>query len=313
MGKLRTIFMGTPDFAVPCLDMLIKEDYQIAAVVTQPDRPKGRGRKMTYSPVKEAALLYNLLVLQPDSIKSDDFYNLMAALAPDVIIVVAYGQLLPKRILDLPPCGCINVHASLLPKYRGAAPIHWAVINGEAKTGITTMVMDVGMDTGDMLIKNELPILPEDTTGSLHDKLKEMGAVVLSDTLRQIADGTVSRQPQNDAEATYARMLDRDIERIDWHQPASAIHNLVRGLNPWPGAYCRLQNKSLKIWQTKVYDEIEPCALPGRIVQLTKEGFVVETGKGTIEILEVQPESKRRIKASDYVCGYCLTVDNLFE
>jgi len=313
MGKLRTIFMGTPDFAVPCLDKLIKEDYQVAAVVTQPDRPKGRGRKMTYSPVKEAALFHNLPVLQPDSIKSDDFYNLMAALAPDVIIVVAYGQLLPKRILDLPPCGCINVHASLLPKYRGAAPIHWAVIDGEVTTGITTMVMDIGMDTGDMLIKSELPILPEDTTGSLHDKLKEMGAVVLSDTLRQIVDGTVSRQPQNDAEATYARMLDRDIERIDWHQSAIAIHNLVRGLNPWPGAYGRLHNKSLKIWQTRVYDAIGPCATPGRIVQMTKEGLVVETGKGTIEILEVQPESKRRIKASDYVCGYCLAVGNLFE
>ncbi|HWR44781.1 methionyl-tRNA formyltransferase [Sporomusa sp.] len=313
MGNLRAVFMGTPDFAVPCLEMLVKEGYHISAVVTQPDRPKGRGQKLAYSPVKEAALAYNLPVLQPDSIRTDEFYNHIAELSPDVIIVVAFGQFLPKKILDMPAYGCINVHASLLPKYRGSAPIHWAIIHGETTTGITTMYMDVGMDTGDMILKAELPILPADTTGSLHDKLKVLGAVVLADTLKQIEAGLAPRHPQNEAEATYAQMLNRDTERIDWHQPAVAIHNLVRGLNPWPVAYCSLQNKSLKIWKTKVHNESQPCTEPGRVVQITKEGLVVETGKGTIEMLEVQPESKRRMKASDCVCGYCLTIGNLFE
>lgn len=313
MKKLRTVFMGTPDFAVPCLDMLVREGYPVAAVVTQPDRPKGRGQKLAYSPVKEAALHYNLAILQPDKIKSDDFYNQIAAIQPDVIIVIAFGQFLPQRILDLPLQGCINVHASLLPNYRGSAPIHWAIINGESMSGITTMYMDAGMDTGDMIIKAETPILPVDTTGSLHDKLKDLGATVLSDTLQQIAAGNAPRVSQNDAAATYAPLLCRNTERIDWHQPAAAIHNLVRGLNPWPGAYCKYQNKSLKIWQTRVYNESTLCAQPGQVIQLTKEGLVVETGKGIIELLEVQPESKRRMKANDFVCGYSLTIGNMFE
>lgn len=313
MGKLRTVFMGTPDFAVPCLDMLVKEGYPVAGVITQPDRPKGRGQKLAYSPVKEAALAYNLPVLQPASIKTDDSYNQIAALNPDIIIVVAFGQLLPKKLLELPAYGCINVHASLLPKYRGSAPIHWAIINGETTTGITTMYMDVGMDTGDMIAKAEIPILPTDTTGSLHDKLKDLGADVLSDTLRQLAANSAPREVQQEFEATYARMLCRTTERIDWHLPATAIHNLVRGLNPWPGAYCNYQNKSLKIWQTRVHDDSQSCSVPGQIIQITKTGLVVETGKGTIELLEVQPESKRRMKASDCVCGYCLTVGNLLE
>ncbi|WP_425061039.1 Methionyl-tRNA formyltransferase [Sporomusa carbonis] len=313
MEKLRTIFMGTPDFAVPCLDMLVTEGYQVAAVVTQPDRPKGRGQKLAYSPVKEAAIAYSLPVLQPTSLKDDDFYSQIKTLKPDTIIVVAFGQFLPKRLLDLPPLGCINVHASLLPKYRGSAPIHWAIINGETTTGITTMYMDVGMDTGDMILKAEIPILPTDTTGSLHDKLKDLGATVLSETLRKLSTGQVPRQPQNETEATYARMLNRETERIDWHQPATTIHNLVRGLNPWPVAYCKYQNKSWKIWQTKVYNEFEVCSKPGRIAQITKEGIIVETGKGTIEVLEVQPESKRRMRAGECVCGYCLSVGDMFE
>lgn len=313
MKKLKTIFMGTPDFAVPCLDMLVKEGYFIAAVVTQPDRARGRGQKMAFSPVKEAALHYNLAIMQPENVKKDDFYNQIAALAPDVIVVVAFGQLLPQKLLELPTHGCINVHASLLPKYRGSAPIHWAIINGETLSGITTMYMDIGMDTGDMILKGEVPILPADTTGSLHDKLKNLGAGVLSDTLQRIAAGTAPRIPQNDAEATYASMLCRTTERIDWHQNATAIHNLVRGLNPWPVAYCKYQNKSLKIWQTRIYNESELCSRPGRVSQITSAGLVVETGKGTIELLEVQPESKRRMKASDCVCGYCLREGMMLE
>lgn len=313
MEKFRTIFMGTPDFAVPCLDMLVKEGYPVAAVVTQPDRPKGRGQKLAYSPVKQAALNYNLSVLQPESIKTDDFYNQICALQPDIIIVIAFGQFLPKRILDLPRYGCINVHASLLPQYRGSAPIHWAIINGETVSGVTTMYMDVGMDTGDMILKSEIPIFPEDTTGSLHDKLQDLGAQVLSETLKNIAAGKSVREPQNEAAATYAHLLCRSTERIDWHQPAAVIHNLVRGLNPWPGAYCSYQNKSIKIWKTRVYNETAACSEPGQVVQITPEGLVVETGKGTIELLEVQPESKRRMKASDFVCGYSLAKGNMFE
>jgi methionyl-tRNA formyltransferase len=313
MGSLRTVFMGTPDFAVACLDMLVQEDYPVVAVVTQPDRPKGRGQKLTYSPVKEAALAYNLPVLQPASIKTEEYYQQLAALKPDIIVVVAFGQILPKKILDLPPYGCINVHASLLPKYRGSAPIHWAVINGETTTGITTMYMDVGMDTGDMIVKAETPVLPEDTTGSLHDKLQSLGAAVLSETLKKIAACQAPRQPQSEAEATYTRLLCRNTERIDWHQPAIAIHNLVRGLNPWPVAYCKYQNKSLKIWQTKVYDSEAQCFEPGRVIKITRDGLVVETGRGTLEILEIQPESKRRMKASDCACGYCMTVGSQFE
>lgn len=313
MKKLHAIFMGTPDFAVPCLDMMIREGYHIDAVVTQPDRPKGRGQKLAYSPVKQAALNYNLPIMQPDSIKTDDFYNQLAALKPDVIVVIAFGQFLPKRILDLPPYGCINVHASLLPKYRGSAPIHWAIINGETVSGITTMYMDTGMDTGDMIQTAEIQISPDDTTGILHDKLQDLGAKVLSETLQQIAAGTVQRTPQTEAEATYAKMLCRNTERIDWHQPATVIHNLVRGLNPWPGAYATYQNKTLKIWQTRVYDESAVYSQPGQVIEITRDGLVVETGKGTIELLEVQPESKRRMKASDFVCGYCMTKGNMFE
>lgn len=313
MEKLRTIFMGTPDFAVPCLDVLVMEGYPVAAVVTQPDRPKGRGQKLAYSPVKQAALNYNLSVLQPESIKSDEFYNQICALQPDIIIVIAFGQFLSKRILDLPRYGCINVHASLLPQYRGSAPIHWAIINGETVSGVTTMYMDVGMDTGDMILKSEIPILSDDTTGSLHDKLQNLGAKVLSETLKNIAAGKSVREPQNEAEATYAHLLCRSTERIDWHQPAPVIHNLVRGLNPWPGSYCSYQNKSLKIWKTRVYNESFACSQPGQVVQVTPEGLVVETGKGTIELLEVQPESKRRMKASDFVCGYSLAKGNMLE
>lgn len=305
--------MGTPDFAVPCLDMLVSEQYPVAAVVTQPDRPKGRGQKLAFSPVKEAALRYQLPVLQPDSIKTDEFYNQLAALQPDIIIVIAFGQFLPERILALPPYGCVNVHASLLPKYRGSAPIHWAIINGEAVSGVTTMYMDTGMDTGDMIIKAAIPILPADTTGSLHDKLQTLGAGVLAETLRQIASGIAPREPQAAEAATYAQLLCRNTECIDWHQSATSVHNLVRGLNPWPGAYCKYQNKLLKIWQTRIYDPAVACAKPGQIVALTREGLVVATGRGTIELLEVQPESKRRMPASNFACGYAVTAGNLLE
>lgn len=310
MAKLRVVYMGTPDFAVPCLDRLVAEAYEIAAVVTQPDRPKGRGQKLAASPVKEAALNYGLPVLQPEKIKEAGFIEQLVTLKPDVIVVVAFGQFLPKVLLELPPIGCINVHASLLPKYRGAAPIHWSVINGEQVTGVTTMFMDVGMDTGDMILKAQVPILPDETTGELHDKLKSLGADVLADTLAQLAAGTATRTPQEHSEATYAPLLTRGIERVDWNKPAQAVHNMVRGLNPWPGAYCLHNDKPLKVWRTELWRGTS-VGQPGQIIRLGEDGMVVATGSGGLEVKEVQPESKRRMGAGEYIRGYGLNVGEI--
>jgi len=313
MSHLRVIFMGTPDFAVPCLDMLVANQYNVVAVVTQPDRPKGRGQKLAQSPVKQAAVAYGLPVLQPNKVKELDFQTTLSLLRPDIIIVVAFGQLLPKIILDLPSMGCINVHASLLPYYRGAAPIHWAVINGEKVTGVTTMYMDEGMDTGDMILKDEVGITADDTTGVIHDKLKEIGAKVLRETIRLLTLDKAQRTVQNNEYATYASMLRRDVEAIDWKRSAAGIHNVVRGLNPWPGAYCSYQGKNLKLWHTRVYESTALISKPGRVVKLTTESFIVETGQGTLEILEVQPASKRRMSAKDFVCGYGVVVGDILE
>lgn len=311
MPDLRVVFMGTPDFAVPCLDMLVAEKYDIVAVVTQPDRPKGRGHKLAPSPVKQAALAYGLEVWQPEKIKDTAFQAELSALKPDVIVVVAFGQFLPKNLLTLPPLGCINVHASLLPQYRGAAPIHWAIINGEQLTGVTTMYMDTGMDTGDMILKAETAISADETTGKLHDKLKMMGAGLLAETLRLIAKQAAPRMPQDNNSATYASLLTRELEGIIWTKPVTVIHNLVRGLNPWPGAYCRSKNRILKIWQTKIYDALAPVSQPGRIVEFSKDGILVETGKGILALCEVQPEGKRHISAREYARGYDLHVGDI--
>lgn len=300
---LKTVFMGTPDFAVPCLDRLLSEGHQVLAVVTQPDRPKGRGRKLTPSPVKEAALAHGLPVLQPEKVKDPEFIARLAALKPDIIVVVAFGQFLPAALLDLPPLGCINVHASLLPRYRGAAPIHRAIIDGETATGVTTMYMDAGMDTGDMILKAEIPISPAETTGELHDRLKVLGARVLAETLAAIAAGEAPRTPQDNGAATYAPLLTRDIERIDWQQPAKAIHNLVRGLDPWPGAYCRHGGKLLKVWRCEVVP-VAGGGKPGQIIAAGPAGIVVAAGEGAVRLTEVQPENRRRMDAGEYMRGY---------
>lgn len=313
MSKLRVVFMGTPEFAVPCLDQLVADGHQVAAVITQPDRPKGRGQKLAQSPVKEAALAYGLPVLQPNKVKEADFQAELASLKPDLIVVVAFGQLLPKVILDLPPLGCINVHASLLPHYRGAAPIHWAVMKGEQVTGVTTMYMDIGMDTGDMILKAEVPISEEETTGMIHDKLKDSGAKLLSETVELIAAGKAPRTPQNHEDATYASMLNREIEAINWQDSAGKIHNLVRGLNPWPGAYCLYQGKNLKTWQTRLCSNEGKANQPGRVARITADGFIIETGEGMLEILEVQPASKRRMSGKDFVCGYGIAIGDILE
>jgi methionyl-tRNA formyltransferase len=304
--------MGTPDFAVPCLDILVDSGYEVTAVITQPDRPKGRGQKLAPSPVKAQALKHGLKVIQPEKIKNPDFICELTTLKPDIIIVVAFGQFLPKSLLDLPTLGCINVHASLLPSYRGAAPIHWAVINGEKATGVTTMYMDVGMDTGDMIQTSEIPIRANDTTGEIHDKLSTLGAQVLKESVELIVKGCAPRIPQPQALATYAPLLTRELEMIDWSRSAEQIHNLVRGLNPWPGAYCQHNGKSLKVWETKVYNN-HVNGQPSLVHEITESSIMVETGKGIIELLTVQPASKRRMNAHDYACGYGITIGDFLK
>jgi len=311
MAALRVVFMGTPEFATPCLEMLIREKYEVVAVVTQPDRPKGRGKKIAFSPVKEAALVHGLTVLQPEKVRDSAFVDQLAALRPDVIVVVAFGQILPLAILELPPLGCVNVHASLLPRYRGAAPIHWAVINGEQETGITTMFMDSGMDTGDMILQVSLPIGSNDTTGMVHDALKELGAEVLAQTLDLLAQGVAPRIPQDHEQATYAPRLTREIERINWNGSATAVHNLIRGLNPWPGAYCLRQGQPLKIWRSEVVNPTAVSGRPGEIIDLEGDGFVIQTGLGLIKIKEVQPEARKRMHAQAFVSGYGLSVGEI--
>ena len=306
MIRGRVVFMGTPDFAVPCLKAIVAAGYEVCGVVSQPDRPKGRGRKLCPSPVKEAALALGLPVVTVERVKDPVFLAQLQEWSPDVAVVVAFGQILPESVLQTPRLGCINVHASLLPKYRGAAPIHRVLINGEKQTGVTTMQMDRGMDTGDMLLTETVDILPDMTMGELHDLLSERGATLIVKTLEQVFAGIARPVPQDPAGATYAPMLDRALERIDWKLSAQQIHNLVRGLNPWPGAYCICDNLTLKVWKTRVVP-FSGSLLPGRVNALTPTGLLVETGRDLIELNEVQPECKRRMGARDCACGYCLT------
>lgn len=313
MKKLRCVFMGTPDFAVPCLAAL-QAAHDVAAVVTQPDRPKGRGRKLSAPPVKEFAVNAGIEVFQPEKIKTPEFEARIQALKPDVIVVVAFGQILSGAILETPPLGCINVHASLLPAYRGAAPIHWSIIRGETKTGVTTMFMDRGLDTGDMILRREIDIAKEITTGQLHDALMHMGAEVLMDTLRLLAEGKAPRQAQDDRLSSYAPLLTKEIERIDWSKDAKSVHNLIRGLNPWPGAHCRRGEKIIKVWRGRQAGSGGVLRRsPGEVVSLTEEGFCVETGDGIVELLEVQPASKRRMSAREYAAGYGIQLGDRLE
>ena len=297
------IFMGTPDFAVPCLDKL-HQNYNVTAVITQPDRPKGRGQHLAKSPVKVYAEEHNLPVYQPEKIKTAEFTEKLRQMQPDLIIVVAFGQILSQEILDIPKFGCINVHASLLPRWRGAAPIHWSIIGGDTETGVTTMYMDAGLDTGDMILKAKTVITPEMTTAQLHDALMMQGADLLIETIQSIENGTVSREKQDDSLSCYAKMLNNDNCRIDWTKSAQEIHDLVRGLNSWPIAYTTLNGKKFKIWQTKIVDADTTGKTPGQIIDLTKKGIIVATGNGTIELLQIQPPNKAKMPASSYINGH---------
>lgn len=301
---MKIIFMGTPDFAVPCLEELIELNHEIVGVFTQPDKKKGRGYTLMAPPVKELALKHNLPVYQPVTLKTDDSIDLINSLQPDLIVVVAYGKILPESILNIPSKGCINVHGSLLPKYRGAAPIQWSVINGEKVTGITTMYMDAGLDTGDMILKSETTIGEEETSGELYDRLKIMGAKLLVETIDKLEKGTITREQQDNNQSSYAPMLDKSLSNIDWNLRAETIHNLVRGLNPWPVAMTTLESKNLKIYRTKVSNQVISLK-PGEVKSI--KPFIVCCGENTaIEILELQLESKKRMKADDFLRGYKL-------
>lgn len=301
---MRIVFMGTPDFAVGSLQALCESGkHEIVGVVTQPDRPKGRGNKMLMTPVKEYALEQGLTVYQPQKVKTPEFVQTLRELQPELIVVAAFGQFLSRELLELPPHGCINVHASLLPKYRGAAPIQYAIIKGEKESGVTIMQMDIGMDTGAMLEKVVVPIAENTTMGELHDALREQGAALLLKVIDDIAAGTAVAEPQNDAEATYATLLDRSMEHIDWTKSAQEVHNLIRGFNPAPSTFTKLPNgKSLKIWGSRLTDKKSEAAA-GTVVEAGKHSFFVACGSGVLEITEVQPESKKRMAAQVFLNG----------
>lgn len=295
---MKIVFMGTPDFAVPCLEALINDGCEIAAVFTQPDKPKGRGYAMTPPPVKVCAEKHGIQVYQPEKMKDGTAYEILREIKPDMIVVVAYGKILPKDIIELPEFGCINVHASLLPEYRGAAPIQWAVLDGKKKTGVTTMYMDVGLDTGDMLLKAETEIGENETAGELHDRLSAMGAELMVKTLHEAEKGTLVREKQDDNKSCYASMLTKEMSVIDFGKTAQQVHDLVRGLNSWPSASAVLNGKRMKIHRTLI---TEGSGEPGQVLSL--EPFVVACGSGAVEITELQPEGKKKMSAQAFLNG----------
>lgn len=298
---MKLIFMGTPDFSVGTLEALIKAGHEIQLAVTQPDKPKGRGKSMQFPPVKEAALKYGIEVYQPGRVRDLDCVEHLRAYQPDLIVVVAFGQILPKAILEMPKYGCINVHASLLPKYRGAAPIQWAVINGEAITGVTTMRMDEGLDTGDMILKAEVALEKEETGGSLFERLAETGAELCVKTLAEIEAGRAVYTPQDHKAATHTTMIKKQLGKIDWSKPAEELERLVRGLNPWPSAYTSLKGKTLKIWKASVLEK-ETGKNPG-FIAADKKTIAVQTGRGMLVLEEIQLEGKKRMTADAFLRG----------
>ena len=311
---MKAVFMGTPDFAVPTLQKMIDMGIEVTAVVTQPDKAKGRGKKVIYSPVKECALAHDLPVYQPVRIRKEpEFIQTLRDMQPDVIVVVAFGQILPKEILDIPRLGCVNVHASLLPKFRGAAPIQWSIIDGEEVTGVTTMQMDEGLDTGDMLLKTEIPMDPKETGGSLHDKLAAVGGELLEKTLIGLEAGTIVPEKQDDSQAgEYARMLDKELGHIDFNQPAVVIERLIRGLNPWPSAYTYIDGKTLKIWEAEVLDRNYGCEY-GEVAEVTRNCLIIQTGVGALSVKSVQLQGKKRMDIAAFLNGYTIEKGTRFD
>lgn len=295
---MKIVFMGTPEFAEASLQKLLETDHQIVGVFTQPDKPKGRGYKLVAPPVKELALAYNIPVFQPQKMRDGTALEILQELQADLIAVVAYGKILPKEILELPRYGCINVHGSLLPKYRGAGPIQWSVINGESVTGVTTMYMGEGLDTGDMILKKETPIGENETYGELHDRLKEIGAQALVETIELIEQGKAPREVQDDSLSSYAPMLDKQIARLDFTKDAQTLHNLIRGLSPWPVAHTTVDGKLLKVHRAVL---ASGKGQPGEVINSKK--FIVACKEGALELLEVQLEGGKRMKGEDFLRG----------
>lgn len=300
MNKLKIVFMGTPEFSIPVLAGLI-ENYDVIGVVTQPDKEVGRDHEVRFSPIKELALLHDIKVIQPVKIRNE--YEEIVELAPDMIVTCAYGQIIPKVLLDLPKYGCINVHASLLPKYRGGAPLHRVVINGESKTGVTIMHMDEGMDTGDIISTKEVPIEKFDTVGTIHDKLSVLGKELLLDTIPSIIDGTSKRIKQNNDEATFAPVIKRSDELLDFNKTSLEIYNKIRGLNPFPVSYATLDGKVMKIYSSRIKENIYTTKKNGEIVRIYDDGIGVSTLDSEIIITEIKPEGKRRMSVKDYLNG----------
>lgn len=300
---MRVIFMGTPDFAVATLEEIIKAGHEVVLVVSQPDKAVGRSKALKYTPVKECAIGHGIEVYQPQKVREEACIAHLREYQPDIIIVEAFGQIIPKEILNMPRYGCVNVHASLLPKYRGAAPIQWAVINGDSVTGVTTMRMEEGLDTGDMIMKQEVILREDETGGSLFDVLSEVGAKLCVKTMEAIEAGTAIYTPQNDKEATHTKKIYKELGSIDWSRDAKTIECLIRGLDPWPSAYTRLEDKTLKIWKARVISE-DSRMEPGCIVKVEKSGITVQTGSGMLLLTEVQMEGKKRMSVEAFLNGY---------
>ncbi|NMP36614.1 MAG: methionyl-tRNA formyltransferase [Clostridiales bacterium] len=301
---MRIVYMGTPEFAVPCLSRLVEDSHEVAGVFTQPDKPRGRKAILTPPEVKVRALELGIPVFQPRTLRDTESYELLKSLNPELVVVVAYGKILPPEILELPKYGCINIHASLLPKYRGAAPIQWSVINGESETGVTSMYMDIGIDTGDMLLSQSVKIGENETAGELHDRLSALGAQVLSDTLRELENGTLEPKKQDSSLSTHAPILDKSLSEIDWSSDAGTIHNKIRGLNPWPSAQTALDGKTLKIHSSQVADGFS--GKPGEILAADKT-LIIGCGSDTaLKLIEVQYEGSKRMSAEDFLRGHKL-------
>ena len=300
---MKVVFMGTPDFAVGALEALVEAGHEVVAVVTQPDKPKGRGKEMQQTPVKVCALKHNIEVFQPVKIKHKEAVEVLKGYGAELFVVAAFGQILSKEILDMPKYGCVNIHASLLPKYRGAAPIQWAILDGEKETGVTIMQMNEGLDTGDMLTKVIVPIEDTDTGESLFDKLAEAGAKLLIETIPQIEAGEVTPQPQDDSLSTYAKMIKKEMGLIDWKKEAVVLERLVRGMNSWPSAYTHFNGKTLKVWESEVEMENHNVA-PGTVVEVTKNSIKVQTGQDLLVLKQIQLEGKKRMDVAAFLLGY---------
>ncbi|QOX80190.1 methionyl-tRNA formyltransferase [Trichlorobacter lovleyi] len=308
MTGWRIIFMGTPEFACPTLQTLLDRNEELVAVFTQPDRPKGRGQKLQPTPVKELALRHGIPVHQPAKVRAPEVIEQIRALQPDLIVVIAFGQILPKALLEIPPQGCVNVHASLLPRYRGAAPLNWCIVNGETETGVTTMLMDVGLDTGPMLLKKATPISPDEDIQSLHDRMSQLGAALLGETLDGLKAGRIVPEAQDDSQSCYAPLLKKEDGLIDWQRPATTIHNQIRGLSVWPGAVTSLEGAPLKLYRSSVG---QGTGAPGTIIAAGKSGIEVACGQDSLVIHELQAAGSKKMDAASFLAGHPLALGTL--